>query len=745
MRKKKLQCSVPTLLLTGVLCLTLAACGAKQSSDMLASDTDSAVSAALPVKAMNAKRVDENPYMAKSDANIHHDGYNTDSTDEVLPLGIYPEINVSYEKTNANASPAIYFDSYGHAVVPLLGGIAIRDLNAEETKTLGYFSPKQHDGGGYVIQSSYTFLDSENRIVCPTSNNHVLMLRATDEAGNVLPEFEKVLDIDIKAAAEAALGKELTQNLLSVVFDYDGNLWFATGGFRIYPQRQQQGVLGYIAHSAIEAILNGEQADLSKAVFIYGLALGEGAENGIAASKDGAVILTNQNCYLLRANNGVEVVWCTPYESVGAKVSGEGDKTTGGGLAWGGGCSPSLTPDLVMFTDNADPVKLLALDMKTGEIVAMPVLDDLPEGYQVAVENSAIVYDDSEGTVSTIVCNWFGAGSAGLADPDSDSSIQSYANIYDTNWLTKGNCMIAPGVERVDTVKTDSGYEMKSIWSRNDLSDTSILKLSTATGYIYGYVQDLESGMWQYIILDFATGETVFTMDVSNKYGYNNMAIGMYAGNSGNALYCPTGYLELLCLQDRFVYLPEMPYRKVDLDKSARNVLTQEQFEQDGGNGTVASWRNTVTVENVHPNTTVSFRMNNLSGSAADLKLYAYGADGKLAEVGKELWSITDETGASVDTLSDGTLYELRVSVADGGAFDLSEAEKEIKISVVLCGKTQGRLRCQKRRSLPQPVKIPQNHFHEYRQKVTVTTLFQTASHPDFQLLAQTAHVRFHR
>ena len=218
-----------------------------------------AVSAALPVKAMNAKRVDENPYMAKSDANIHHDGYNTDSTDEVLPLGIYPEINVSYEKTNANASPAIYFDSYGHAVVPLLGGIAIRDLNAEETKTLGYFSPKQHDGGGYVIQSSYTFLDSENRIVCPTSNNHVLMLRATDEAGNVLPEFEKVLDIDIKAAAEAALGKELTQNLLSVVFDYDGNLWFATGGFRIYPEREQQGVLGYIAHSAIEAILNGER------------------------------------------------------------------------------------------------------------------------------------------------------------------------------------------------------------------------------------------------------------------------------------------------------------------------------------------------------------------------------------------------------------------------------------------------------------------------------------------------------
>ena len=645
----------------------------------------SATAAALPVKALSPKQVDVNPYMAKSDANIHHDGYNTDSTDEILPLGIYSEINVSYETTNANASPAIYFDSYGHAVVPLLGGIAICDLNAVETKTLGYFSPKRHDGGGYMIQSSYTFLDNENRIVCPTSNNHVLMLRATDEEGNVLPEFEKVLDIDIKAAAETALGKELTQNLLSVVFDYEGNLWFATGGFRIYPERSQQGVMGYIARSAIDAILNGETVDLAKAVYVCDLPAGEGAENGIAASKDGAVILTNQNCYLLRANEGVEVVWKTPYESAGAKVSGEGDKTTGGGLAWDGGCSPTLTPDLVLFTDNQEIVNLLALDMKTGEVVAsLPVLNDLPEGYQVAVENSAIVYDDGEGTVSTIVCNWFGAGSAGLANPDSDSSIQSYANIYDMNWLTQGNSMIAPGVQRVDTIKTENGYEMKSIWSRNDLSDTSIMKLSTATGYIYGYVQDLNTRMWQYIILDWETGETVFTMDVSSKYGYNNMAIGMYAGNSGNALYCPTGYLELLRLQDRFVYQPEMPYRQVDLDQAARNVLSQEQFAADGGEGSVAGWLNTVSVRSVHPNTIVAFRVNNLSGTATDMKLYAYGADGKLAQVAPELWSIADENGQPVETLEEGTLYELRVTVADNGAFDLNEAERTIKVSVVL-------------------------------------------------------------
>lgn len=639
----------------------------------------------LPIKTLTPKVIDENPYMAASDSNIHHDCYNTDSTDEVLPVDIYSEINVSYEKVNPNASPAVFFDSYGHSVVPLLGGLAIRDINADEAQTLGYFSPKQHDNGSYLIQSSYSFVDESNRIVCPTNDNRVLMLKATDEEGNVLPEFEKVLDIDIKAAAEAALGKTLDQNLLSVVFDYEGNLWFATGGFRIYPDRKQQGTFGYVSRAAIDKILNGEDVDLSDAVFVYELEPGEGAENGIAASKEGAVILTNLKCYLLQADNGVKKVWETSYKSVGAKESKEGDETTGGGLAWGGGCSPSLTKDLVMFTDNQDPVNLIAVDMKTGEQVAsMPVIDELPEGTQVSVENSAIVYDDGEGTVSTIVCNWFGAGSAKLGEADNDSSIQSYENIYDVGWLRQGNKMIAPGIERVDTVKTEDGYEMKSIWCRSDLSDTSMMKLSTATGYIYGYVQNLETGMWQYIMLDFETGETVFTMDISDKPGYNNMAIGMYAGNSGNSLYCPTGYLELLRLQDRFVYLPEMPYRKVDLDQAMRNVLSQEKFEADGGQGDVEGWLNTITIENVHPNTTVAIRMKGISGETGSMKLYAYGADGTLKEVPAEKWHIQTEDGETPDTLSEDVLYEVHMTVEDGGDFDLSETEKEIKISAVL-------------------------------------------------------------
>ncbi len=394
--------------------LTLLSCQLAPAAraDCLLSDLFHGADTALPPKPLTAKVMDANPFMGRSESNIHHDCYNTDSTDAILPVGICPEVNVAMEKTNPNASPAIFFDNFDNPVSPFLGGLAIRDLDAEE--------------------------------------------------------------------------------------------------------------------------------------------------------------------------------------------------------------------------------------------------------------------------VRTIVCNWFGAGSPNLAKPDSDSSIQSYENIYDRNWLLKGNCMIMPGVERVDTIRTADGWTMKSIWCRDDLSDTSMMKLSTATGYIYGFVQDVDSGMWQYIVLDFDTGKTVLTVDVASLYGYNNMAIGMYAGRDGNKLYCPTGYKELLRLQDRFVFLPEMPYRKVDLDKTSRRVLSAAEFQAAGGAGTPASWLHTATLDNLHPATTVSFRINGLTGNAADYKLFALGTDGRYHEVSD--WHFDDAPAR----LSAKKVYTICLTAQDGGSFDLSPDAKEVTLSIVL-------------------------------------------------------------
>ena len=127
-----------------------------------------------------------------------------------------------------------------------------------------------------------------------------------------------------------------------------------------------------------------------------------------------------------------------------------------------------------------------------------------------------------------------------------------------------------------------------------------------------------------------------------------------------------------------------MPYRKVDLDQAKRNVLSQETFETDGGQGSVNGWLNTITIENVHPNTTVALRMKGITGETGSVKLYSYGMDGTLKEVPQDLWHIQTEGGETPDTLSDDTLYEVHFTVQDNGDFDLSENEKEITISAVL-------------------------------------------------------------
>ena len=72
-----------------------------------------------------------------------------------------------------------------------------------------------------------------------------------------------------------------------------------------------------------------------------------------------------------------------------------------------------------------------------------------------------------------------------------------------------------------------------------------------------------------------------------------------------------------------------------------------------------------------------------------------------------------------------------------------------------LCGRAAGACDCGllscAKIERPSPLEKPsckvrfyaQNRFRKYRQKVTATTLFQTAFHPTFQLFAQMAHVRF--
>ena len=637
---------------------------------------------------MPESRVEKNPYLASGEAIIHNDNYSSDVTKAVVPLGIYTELNESVDKEGVQAPPCFFYDDYGNCITSLNGGAAIRIMDGEEIVTVGSFIPRRDDpdpqnpeASPYALQISYSFVDALGNLVVPTNHGHILMLKTTDELGEPLAIFEKTLDVDVVSVAKEQLGQEINDDLLSLIFDYEGNLWFVTGGFRMDPAVRADGFTGYLEREYIDRVLAGESPGVGEYLHCIRLSAGENAENGISSHPEGMVLLTNKNCMLLRADEKeVETVWSVGYQSDGLKVAPEGSGITGSGLAWGGGSTPTLTNELVIFTDNTETVHLFALDIKTGEIVAQAtVLENLE--MPVSVENSIMVYSPDKDLTTVLVCNWCGAGKADIED----SSVQSYDSIYDENWINSGKDGLLPGIERMDFVRdADGSYHAEKVWVREDLTDTAMVKLSTATGYFYTYTQDPDTEMWQFMALDYDTGETVYTWDVSEDIKYNNMAVGLMQGFTGNTLYCPTNNMVLTRIQDRFAYLPEKPEKDLDLNRMERFRMQKEEFREETGEELEpVSYLCSAEIDEEDGEVVLAYRVNGLSGKSRDLRLFVRDKEGSLTEA--EDWELTDEQGNAVKgKLEQEVIYEVRMNVVDGDAFDLEDEAGTIKSEIIL-------------------------------------------------------------
>lgn len=686
------------ILSTGVCILgagLITACSVTSSTS-----NDESSSTAMIAQPLEENAVEVNPYFASTESSIHNDIYGSDVTDYAMPLGIYTEImEGEADERSLNSPPAFFYDSNGNAVAPytqvqddgsiISGGIAIVDMDSDDILTvLGSYMPETSAGG---IQISYSFVDANNYLVGPTVNGHIKFIETTDSDGEVLENFNVVLDVDVLTAVQELLANEslnpngIDVNLLSITYDYEGNLWFVSGGFFMDPTSTdaKQGFCGYIECEYIEANMGQEiTGDVTDYIHVMTfdtpttitnedgteeVLYTENVENGLAAHSEGCVILTNKQCYLFSADetaeNGISINWSIPYESAGRKV-GEDDGTedgAGAGLAWGGGSSPTLTNNLVLFTDNEEVVNLYAVNIYTGEVEATtPVLDI---GEEVAVENSICVYSSSEDLTSVLICNWLGAGKNYIED----SSVQQYDVLYDDDWRFLGSEYLNSGIERVDIIQNDDGsYTTESVWVRDDLKDTSMMKLSTGAGYYYGYTEDLETGEWGFIALDFETGETSLWVPVSDDVTYNNIAVGIMQGTTGNVVYCPTNSKILLSIRDRFVYLLDAPNSDLDITTMERQIVDEDVISGK----TAVSYLMSVTIspEEVFSaldddgNATIAFRVNGLSDKVNSYEVYMETEDGyELIDA-----TITDEDGTEIKnskTLDEDTIYEIRFDV----------------------------------------------------------------------------------
>lgn len=690
---------------------------------------------------MNPNDISVNTYLAEAEATMHNDIHGTDVTSLVMPLGIYTEVLESNVPEGETSSPAFFYDENGYALAPyspvingtaISGGVAIRDMsdsdNDGEIQAYGSFVPAIDDTSSdfYGILISYSFVDGENYAISPTTNGHIVMLQmlekyesgefVLDENGDpvILETFIKSLDVDVVGEAIEVLGDDIDTNLLSLTYDYDGNLWFVTGGFLVDPyyETSSAGFCGYIEREYIDSILNSSEDDMDISDYIHFMkfegrtdddgtvVVGENAENGLAAHENGVVILTNMACYLFSAidesteipedavlNDDATIMqnWKVQYESDGRKIlTDDGTEDgSGAGLAWGGGSSPTLTEDLVLFTDNKETVSLIAVDVNTGE----KVIDDvavLDFGAEVSVENSICVYSPNENLTSVLVCNWLGAGKNDIVD----SSVQQFDALYDNDWRAEGSSSLEPGVERIDIIKDEDGnYYAESIWVREDLKSTCMIKLSTATGNYYGYTQDEETGEWGFFVLDYETGETILWIPVSDESDYNNIAVGIMQGN-GNTVFCPTDSTTLVRISDRFAYL--LNNTDIDLDINEMSRTRQGDDYATYIHTAVVSVTDDVTA-NDDGTYTLAICVNGLDLTMDSYEVVYIDSEGNAVTLDSSSYEITDKDGTVVPgsyQMSSEEICEIHLFIennvtGDSMALDTDTSEN-IKVSIAL-------------------------------------------------------------
>ena len=187
-------------------------------------------------------------------------------------------------------------------------------------------------------------------------------------------------------------------------------------------------------------------------------------------------------------------------------------------------------------------------------------------------------------------------------------------------------------------------------------------------------------------MLDWDTGETVMSIPVSTLSKYNNMAVGMMQGENGNALYVPTNNMELLCLRDRFAYLPEKPFADLDIKQMERRTCTEEQIKEAGEDLEAVSYIHSAIAEQIGEPTIIAYRVNGLSEKCETLQLLVQRRDGRFIEYSGD-WSLTDENGNPIDeksTLDPSAIYEVRLSISDDSEYDLSDEQYVVKTTVLL-------------------------------------------------------------
>jgi hypothetical protein len=473
-----------------MLLLWLGACGHMRAGEPRPIPWDDAVKHLVPAlhgaphsaTPLPAPYAPEHPFMARHGASsMHVDPFTTNAYTWAGPLGHAPEVSSRSMGFLGGECPTINFDRAGRIVTVCISQrtptllllepdtlkvLASYTLPARKVPLLLLRKAMNDTSGG-----AYFYLDQLDRAVVGTADGAIEVIAIEGEGSRL--EFALHERIDLSAQLRLPTGE--LDKITAVMPDFSGNYWFVA----------RQGTLGFVTakREIVSLRLRGEEI-----------------ENSFSMAPEGAYVVSDHALYHFAADTPerpggrerLQLVWREAYD--------RGVERKLGQINQGSGTTPTLLgEDYVAIADNAEPrMNVLVYRRKAANGGRLVCRTPVFAPGRSATENTLIGHGRS-----LIVENNAG---------------------YDLFLTMRGGKTSAPGLARVDVRNDESGCDI--VWESQEISQTTVPKLSTATGLVYLYTKlpdaPAQADAYYFTAIDFTTGRTVYRVLTGTGVRYDN-------------------------------------------------------------------------------------------------------------------------------------------------------------------------------------------------------------------------------
>jgi hypothetical protein len=464
--------------------LALSACGPIVRGAVRPIPTDRATEQLVPrhlgeahaPRQLPPPRVPHHPFMAPHGvSSMHVDPFTTNTYAWSGPLGHAPEVASHAMGYLGGECPTINFDREGRIItvcvqkrtpsLMLLDRESLRVIDTYPLPARRTSPLRIRKAMNDTSGGAYFYLDQLDRAVVGAADGtlQIIGVKGQGEAGR----FALVERIDLSEQLRQPDGE--LDKITAVMPDFQGHIWFVC----------RNGTLGVVTRTRVvrTLVLHGEEI-----------------ENSFSMAEDAAYVVSDHALYRfeLDASSTPRIVWREAYDRGTARKIGQ--------INQGSGTTPTLLgTDYVAIADNAAP-RMNVLVYRRGRDVA-----------ERRVCKTAVFSPGRSATENTLIGH------------ERSLIVENNAG-YDLFLTMRGGKTSAPGLARIDVRADESGCDV--IWESQEISQTTVPKLSAAAGLVYLYTKLPEApanaDAYYFTAIDFITGRTVFRVLTGTGVRYDN-------------------------------------------------------------------------------------------------------------------------------------------------------------------------------------------------------------------------------